>query len=151
MSPYTDRARVSYDCRRGVAAVQCTVVPPTVRQCQAGSVGEVLTGSQVPLCERGSSQVSCANASPGFCEKVASDWRLPASNITTLRPRRVSSLAMVPPPAPEPTMTTTSGSLSSKRGMQALPERHRAAVRQRHVGKPFQIVEAAQQVAALGE
>src|SRR5882757_10972031 len=60
---------------------------------------------------------------------------------------------MVPPPAPEPTMTATPASLSSKRGMslRALPERHRAAIGQRHFGKPLQIVEAAQQVATLGE
>src|SRR5258708_29262693 len=60
---------------------------------------------------------------------------------------------MVPPPAPEPTMTTTFASLSSKRGMSpgALRERHRAAIDQRHVGKPLQIIEAAQQVATLGE
>jgi len=45
-----------------------------------------------------------------ICENVAADWRPPASNSTTGMPRRVSSCASVPPPAPEPTMTTTPAS-----------------------------------------
>ena len=38
--------------------------------------------------------------------KVAEDWRLPASRSTTAMPFWQSSLARVPPPAPEPMITT---------------------------------------------
>src|SRR5665213_3641298 len=110
---------------------------------------------------RGSSQVSCAKASPGTCEKLARDWRAPASSRTTFMPRRVSSWASVPPPAPEPMMTTAP---ESSCAMRATASPHyllydarssgawnRATILERHLGQPVQIVEPAQQVATFGE
>src|SRR6185295_20412405 len=96
---------------------------------------------------------SCPKASPGTCVNEASDWRLPASNNTTLMPRRVSSCASVPPPAPEPMMTTTPSSVRSNFAMRGLSGlfRHRPRVLERHFGQPAQIVEPAEQVAALRE
>src|SRR6185295_16603437 len=97
---------------------------------------------------------SCPKASPGTCVNEASDCRLPASNSTTLMPRRVSSCASVPPPAPEPMMTTTPSSFSSNFAMRVSPSAlldHGAAVGQRHIGQPTQVVEPAEQVAALRE
>src|SRR5689334_24362325 len=69
-------------------------------------------------------------------------------------PRRVSSWASVPPPAPEPMMTTTPSSFSSNFAMRVLPStllEYGTAVFQRHIGQPAQVVEPAEQVAALGE
>src|SRR5438132_6975958 len=77
------------------------------------------------------------------------DCRAPASRSTTRMPRRVSSCARVPPPAPEPMMTTALES-SWAIWVMALRE-YRAAVFQRHVRQPGQIVESAHQVSALGK
>src|SRR5262245_14143158 len=69
-------------------------------------------------------------------------------------PRRVSSWASVPPPAPEPMMTTTPWSFSSNFAMRVSPSTlldHGPAVCQRYIGQPAQVVEPAEQVAALRE
>jgi hypothetical protein len=110
-SPYVVLARTSHGRRRGVAPVQCSVVPPTPFAIHTGRFGELCVTPQVPEVVRGSSQLSCANAAPGSWENSAIDPRRPASNSTTRMPRRVSSCARVPPPAPEPMMTTTPSSL----------------------------------------
>src|SRR5689334_22173463 len=68
-------------------------------------------------------------------------------------PRRVSSCASVPPPAPEPMMTTTPSSFGSNFAMAVLSalRRYRTAVRQRHLGEPAQVVEPAEQIPAFRE
>src|SRR6188474_1834378 len=135
---------------RGVTAPQWVVVPPTVLASQAGKPGLVFAGAQSPLLVRGSSQVSCAKASFGTCEKLAVDSRLPASSSTTLIPRRVSSCASVPPPAPEPMITMAPSSFRSTLATRASRlAGHRAAVGLRHFGQPAQVVEAAEEVAAF--
>jgi len=66
---------------------------------------------QFPEVVRVSVQASWPNDFHSSLTKVADDWRLPASSRTTFTPFWHSSFASVPPPAPEPTITTTESSL----------------------------------------
>jgi len=92
-------------------------VPPTVLQIHAGRPAKSLATRHVPDVVRLSSQASCPNDFHSSLMKVAGDSRLPASSSTTLTPFRHNSFASVPPPAPEPMMTTTESSLSSNFAM----------------------------------
>ncbi len=65
---------------------------------------------QEPEVVRGSPQLSWLNEGHSSLMKVAGDSRLPASSSTTGTPFWHSSLARVPPPAPEPMITTTESS-----------------------------------------
>src|SRR5579871_1064937 len=105
----------SCSCRRSEAPAQCVVVPPTVLQVHAGRLGKSLATRQEPEAVRLSSHASCLKANHSSLRKVWGDWRSPASSRTTLKPLWQSSLASVPPPAPEPMMTTTESSLVSYR------------------------------------
>ena len=58
-------------------------------------------------------QASWVKLSHSSLTKSSISWRAPASSMTTLMPFCASSLPSVPPPAPEPTMTTTLSSLKS--------------------------------------
>src|SRR5579885_151723 len=107
----------SCSCSRSDAPAQWTVVPPTVLQIHAGRFGKSFAMRQVPDVVRLSSHASWLNANHSSLRNVAGDWRCPASSRTTFRPLRQSSLASVPPPAPEPTISTTESSLASYRGM----------------------------------
>src|SRR6267142_6103875 len=50
-----------------------------------------------------------------MAESVVLSHGPPASSTVTFRPARVSAYAAMPPPAPEPTMTTSAGSLRRNR------------------------------------
>jgi len=89
------------------------VVPPTALTIQAGRLGKSFETRQPPLAMRLSSQASCAKESHSSLMKSSYSMRLPASSMTTSMPFWASSLPRVPPPAPEPMMTTTPSSLSS--------------------------------------
>src|SRR5712664_4322541 len=69
--------------------------------------------SRVDAPRRGESygQVSMA-------ESVVLSHGLPASSTVTLTPARVRTYAAIPPPAPEPTMTTSAGDLCVARRIQ---------------------------------
>src|SRR4051794_25083766 len=60
-----------------------------------------------------SDQASWVKLSHSSLTKSCSSMRDPASRITTLTPFCASSLPSVPPPAPEPTITTTPSSFRS--------------------------------------
>src|SRR5690242_9988671 len=96
---------------RSDAPAQCVVVPPTVLHNHVGSPGKSLATRHEPDVVRLSSQASCPNDAHSSLINVAGDSRLPASNKTTFTPCWHSSLASVPPPAPEPMTTTTESSL----------------------------------------
>src|SRR5437588_867178 len=82
-------------------------------------VGEVLGDLPSAGVVRLSSQASWLNAHHSSLRKVVGDWCLPASSSTTLKPFWQSPLANVPPPAPEPIMTTTESSLNACRSIGA--------------------------------
>ena len=63
---------------------------------------------------RMSFQASWPKLSHSSLTKSSISWRGPASRMTTLMPLWASSLASVPPPAPEPMMTTTVSSVKSE-------------------------------------
>ena len=58
ISPYSLLARNSCSWKRSEAPAQCTVLPPTVLQIQAGRLGKSLATRQVPDVVRLSSQAS---------------------------------------------------------------------------------------------
>ena len=104
------RALNSCACSRSEAPAQWVVVPPTVLQIHAGKPEKSFAMRQVPEVVRGSSQASWLNDFHSSLTKLALDCIAPASSTTTLMPFCASSLASVPPPAPEPMMTTTESS-----------------------------------------
>ena len=93
---------------------QCKVVPPTPLHVQVGASAKFSAISEAPVHSRLSRQVNLPSmAYSSFSKSVA--WkRGPASKTTTSIPFCASSLASVPPPAPEPTITTTESSSPSK-------------------------------------
>ncbi len=95
---------------RRLAPAQCVVVPPTVLQIHAGRFGKSLAMRQLPEVVRVSLQASWLNEGHSSLTKVPWFCRAPASSSTTGMPFWQSSLARVPPPAPEPMITTTESS-----------------------------------------
>src|SRR5882672_671224 len=91
-----------------------------------------------------SDQASCAKLSHSSLTKSWFSTRGPASRITTLMPFCASSLPSVPPPAPEPTITTTPPSLRSNFAMLVL-----LTVRCLDLREPVDVGEAAFDVAAV--
>ena len=102
---------------RREAPAQWVVVPPTVLQIQAGRPAKSRATRQLPEVVRLSSHEICRKLFHSSFWKVSMLSCLPASSITTLMPFWASSLPSVPPPAPEPTITTTESSLSSNVAM----------------------------------
>src|SRR5262245_14237780 len=64
-----------------------------------------------------SDHATCVNLTHSSLTKSCNSMRAPASRITTLTPFCASSLPSVPPPAPEPTITTTPLSFRSNFAM----------------------------------
>src|SRR3977135_2879313 len=95
------------------APAQCTVDPPTDLTIHAGRLAKSLATRQLPDVVRISVHASCVKLSHSLLVKSCSSTRGPASRITTLTPFCASSLPSVPPPAPEPTITTTPSSFRS--------------------------------------
>src|SRR5262249_21775355 len=93
-----------------------------------------------------SDQASWVKLSHSSLTKSWFSMRGPASRITTLTPFCASSLPSVPPPAPEPTITTTPLSLRSNFAMLVL-----LTVRCRGLSlrEPVDVGEAALDVAAM--
>src|SRR4030081_2832871 len=83
----------------------------------AGRLAKSLPTRQLPDVVRISVQASCVKLSHSLLMKSCSSVRGPASRITTLTPFWASSLPKVPPPAPEPTTTTTPSSFRSNFAM----------------------------------
>jgi hypothetical protein len=110
MVPCSERSRSSQSLKRGQQPAQCTVVPPTALQVQVGRLGKSFVIRHDPEVVRLSSQASCAKEGHSSSMKSSGPWCAPASSSTTGTPAWHSSLASVPPPAPEPMMTTTSAS-----------------------------------------
>src|SRR5438445_2295927 len=124
---------------RSEAPAQWTVEPPTDLTIQAGRPGKSLATRQVPDVVRLSSHEILRNMPHSSLLKSAISVRLPASRQTTLMPFWASSLESVPPPAPEPTTTTT---LSSVR-------LYATMIAPSSGLQPVDVVEAAMDVAAL--
>jgi hypothetical protein len=80
---------------------------------QAGRPGKSLATRQLPDVVRWSSQASWPKESHSSLMKSEYSTRGPASRMTTSIPFCASSLPSVPPPAPEPMMTTTLSSVSA--------------------------------------
>src|SRR5215469_6629671 len=93
------------------------VEPPTALTIQAGRPGKSLCTRQLPEVVRASFQASWVKLSHSSLMKSWFSMRGPASRITTLTPFCASSLPSVPPPAPEPTITTTPLSFRSNFAM----------------------------------
>jgi len=100
----------SCSSKRSDAPAQCTVEPPTALTIQAGMLGKSLWTRHVPDVVRMSLQASCMKLSHSSLMKSGISKRPPASRITTFTPFCASSLPSVPPPAPEPMITTTPSS-----------------------------------------
>jgi hypothetical protein len=105
--------RNSCSLKRGHAPAQCVVVPPTILHVHAGRPGKSRAILHDPEVVRGSSQAILLNASHSSFTKSSWVRRGPASSSTTRTPCWQSSLARVPPPAPDPITTTTSVSVFS--------------------------------------
>src|ERR1700730_12014003 len=111
--PYVLLTRNSCSSNRSDAPAQCTVEPPTDLTIHAGRLAKSLATRQLPDVVRMSVHASCVKLSHSLLMKSCSSTRGPASRITTLTPFCASSLPSVPPPAPEPTITTTPSSFRS--------------------------------------
>src|SRR3954469_365417 len=107
----------SCSSKRSEAPAQCVVEPPTALTIQAGRLAKSLATRQLPEVVRMSVQASWVKLSHSSLTKSCSSIREPASRITTLTPFCASSLPSVPPPAPEPTITTTPLSFRSNFAM----------------------------------
>ena len=81
----------------------------------------------------------------GVARRAALDARARATR-QKAREKRLG--AMLPAEPPDQTLANELRAVLDEE-LARLPERHRAAVRQRHVGKPLEIVEAAHQVTTL--
>src|SRR5216684_3017992 len=111
--PYVLLTRNSCSSKRSDAPAQWTVEPPTDFTIHAGRLGKSLATRQSPDVVRISVHASCVKLSHSLLMKSWSSVRGPASRITALTPFCASSLPSVPPPAPEPIMTTTLSSFRS--------------------------------------
>jgi hypothetical protein len=89
------------------------VEPPTAFTIQAGRFGKSWATRQLPEVVRLSSQEMLTKLCHSSLTKSSISMRGPASRMTTSMPFCASSLPNVPPPAPEPTMTTTPSSFRS--------------------------------------
>ena len=99
---------------RSEAPAQWVVVPPTVLQIQAGRLGKsAARRASCPSVVRLSSQEIWRKLPHSLFWKVSMLSWPPASSSTTLMPFCASSLPSVPPPAPEPMITTTESSVRS--------------------------------------
>src|SRR5215813_1035893 len=107
----------SCSSKRSEAPAQCVVEPPTALTIQAGRLGKSFATRQLPEVVRMSDQASWVKLSHSSLTKSWISTRAPASRITTLMPFCASSLPSVPPPAPEPMITTTPESLRSNFAM----------------------------------
>src|SRR5882757_10166894 len=107
----------SCSSKRSEAPAQCVVEPPTAFTIHAGRLAKSLATRQLPDVVRMSVQASWVKLSHSSLTKSCSSMREPASRITTLTPFCASSLPSVPPPAPEPTITTTPLSFRSNFAM----------------------------------
>src|SRR5882757_7887927 len=107
----------SCSSKRSEAPAQCVVEPPTALTIQAGRFAKSLATRQLPDVVRMSDQASWVKLSHSSLTKSCNSMREPASRITTLTPFCASSLPSVPPPAPEPTITTTPLSFRSNFAM----------------------------------
>src|SRR5579859_6825304 len=96
---------------RSEAPAQWTVEPPTDLTIQAGRPAKSLATRQVPDVVRLSSHEILRNMPHSSLLKSAISTRLPASRQTTLTPFCANSFDRLPPPAPEPTTTTTLSSV----------------------------------------
>jgi hypothetical protein len=70
-SPYSLLTRSSCGWKRSDAPAQCTVLPPTVLQIQAGRFGKSLATCQLPEVVRLSSQDSCRKAFHSSLSKLS--------------------------------------------------------------------------------
>src|SRR3984893_16040054 len=115
--PYVLRALNSCSSNRNDAPAQWTVDPPTDFTIHAGRLAKSLATRQLPDVVRISVHGSCVKLSHSLLTKSCISVRGPASRITTLTPFWANSLPNVPPPAPEPTITTTPSSFRSNFAM----------------------------------
>src|SRR5712672_1814077 len=97
----------SCSSKRSDAPAQWVVEPPTAFTIQAGRLAKSLATRQLPDVVRMSDHASWVKLSHSSLTKSWFSMRAPASRMTTLTPFCASSLPSVPPPAPEPTITTT--------------------------------------------
>ena len=95
---------------------------------------------------RMSFQASWPKLSHSSLTKSSISWRGPASRMTTLMPLWASSFASVPPPAPEPMMTTT---VSSVKSNFAAMDFLQVSCGRGEWLKPRNVIEAAADVTAL--
>src|SRR5258705_9753206 len=107
MLPWVVLSLNSCSSKRSEAPAQCVVDPPTAFTIHAGRLAKSLATRQLPDVVRMSVQASWVKLSHSSLVKSWFSMRAPASRITTLTPFCASSLPSVPPPAPEPTITTT--------------------------------------------
>src|SRR5579883_765197 len=80
---------------------------PPALTIHAGSVGKSFDTRQLPEVVRGSFHANWVKLAHSSLTKSSYSCRSPASSTTTLMPFCASSLPSVPPPAPEPMITTT--------------------------------------------
>jgi len=93
--------------KRRAMPAQCTVLPPTALTIQAGRLGLFSARCQPPAAMRLSSQEIFLNIAHSSFSMSSRVKRLPASSTTLRIFCLASALARVPPPAPEPMITTT--------------------------------------------
>src|SRR3954451_16183816 len=123
------------------------VEPPTALTIQAGNPAKSFATRQLPDVVRLSSQLIWEKASHSLLTNSSISTRGPASRTTTLMPFWANSLPSVPPPAPEPTITTTPSSLRSNfASMFPVPPTPFGDL---GVFQPVDVVEAAMQVASM--
>src|SRR3954466_6450661 len=132
---------------RGVAPDQCVVEPPTALTIHAGRFGKSFATRQLPDVVRMSDQASCEKLSHSSLTKSCSSMRAPASRITTLTPFCAISLPSVPPPAPEPMITTTP--LSFRSNLAILNSSLLLVDRGLSLREPVDVGETARDVAAV--
>src|SRR5207248_2273960 len=132
------------------APAQWVVEPPTALTIHAGSVGKFFDTRQLPDVVRGSFQASWVKLAHSSLMKSVYSWRSPASSTTTLMPFCASSLPSVPPPAPEPMITTTLSSFWLNVAAMAIssPDLFVQAARDAR-SDPIDVVKTALDVAAL--
>src|ERR1700691_371156 len=153
MPPYVLRTLNSCSSNRSDAPAQCTVDPPTDLTIHAGKLAKSLATRQLPDVVRMSVHASCVKLSHSLLMKSCNSVRGPASRITTLTPFCASSFPNVPPPAPEPMMTTRLSSFRSNFAMiEVLPNQNLPTgfcAKRSDFRQPVDVVEAAFDVTAM--